>query len=134
MELGALRESDLRADSSHEYMLPSFTEAFGSLYIVFSNINDISCVSQLISENSEKEGCTSFTMNTNPLGKDFHLPSAQGQDLLTLEGTSGPCPDTNKNCQQNHSAQGRSITKNSLSLSWAGGDHRQCTSELGRPL
>lgn len=82
MELGALREPDLRADSSHEYMLPSFTEAFGSLYTVFSNINDISCVSQVISENSEKEGCTSFTMNTNSLGKDFHLPSAQGQDLL----------------------------------------------------
>lgn len=134
MELGAHRESDLRADSSHEYMLPSFTEAFGSLYIVFSNINDISCVSQLLSENSEKEGCTLLTMNTNSLGKRFHLPSARGEDLFTLEGTSGPCPDTNKICQQNHLTQRRSITKNSLSLSCAGGGHRHCTPELGRPL
>lgn len=57
--------SDLRADSSHEYMLPSFTEAFGSLYIAFSKINDISCVSQLLSENLEKEGCTLLTINRN---------------------------------------------------------------------
>lgn len=90
--------------------------------IAFSKINDISCVSQLLSENVEKEGCTLLTINRNSLGKDLHLPSVQGQALLTLQGTSGPCPVTNKNCQQNHSTQCESITKefSSPELCWRG--------------
>lgn len=79
--------------------------------ITFSKINDISCVSQLLSENVEKEWCTLLTINRSSLGKDLHLPSVQRQPLLTLQGTSGPCPVTNKNCQQNHSTQCGSITK-----------------------
>lgn len=79
--------------------------------IVFSKINDLSCVSHLLSENVEKEGCTLLTIHRNSLGKDLNLPSVQGQALLTLQGTSGPCPVTNKICQQNHSTRCESITE-----------------------
>lgn len=78
--------------------------------IAFSKISDISCVSQLLSENLEKEGCTLLIVNRSTFGKDLHLPSLQGQALLTLLGTSGLCPVTNKTCQQNHSTQCRSST------------------------
>lgn len=90
--------------------------------IVFSKINDISCVSHLLSENVEKEGCTLLTIHRNSLGKDLHLPSVQGQALLTLQGTSGPCPVTNKICQQNHSTRCESITEEFSSpvLCWRG--------------
>lgn len=107
MESGAT-ENGKRFKGMNICCLPSLKHLGASTCtnIAFSKINDISCVSQLLSEHLDEEGCALLTMNRNSLGKDLHLPSG-----LTLQGTPGPCPVTNKNCQQNHSTQCRSITK-----------------------